>query len=123
MLQQQLLEDLPGPLIHDPGCSIPGIVCAEHGPRAASHGPRGAFEFLPLSLYRGRVGIWSKGTRLCDQWHASLGVRLGAAIEIGRKTLGNMGFRRTPSEAQIETFVDHYNHRRYHESINNLTPR
>ena len=25
-------------------------------------------------------------------------------------------------EAQIETFVDHYNHRRYHESINNLTP-
>ncbi|MBT6829751.1 MAG: transposase [Rhodospirillaceae bacterium] len=33
-----------------------------------------------------------------------------------------MGFRRTPSEAQIETFVDHYNHRRYHESINNLTP-
>ena len=51
------------------------------------------------------------------------GVRLGVEIEIGRKTLGNMGFRRTPSEAQIETFVDHYNHRRYHESINNLTPR
>ena len=25
-------------------------------------------------------------------------------------------------EAQIEAFVDHYNHRRYHESINNLTP-
>ena len=25
-------------------------------------------------------------------------------------------------EAQIETFIDHYNHRRYHESINNLTP-
>ena len=24
-------------------------------------------------------------------------------------------------EAQIEVFVDHYNHRRYHESINNLT--
>jgi hypothetical protein len=25
-------------------------------------------------------------------------------------------------EAQIETLVDHYNHRRYYESINNLTP-
>ena len=26
------------------------------------------------------------------------------------------------SKAQIGTFVDHYNHRRYHESLNNLTP-
>ena len=25
-------------------------------------------------------------------------------------------------EAQIEAFVDHYNHQRYHESINDLTP-
>ena len=25
-------------------------------------------------------------------------------------------------EAQIAAFVDHYNHRRYHESLNNLTP-
>ena len=25
-------------------------------------------------------------------------------------------------EAQIESFIDHYNHRRYHESLNNLTP-
>jgi putative transposase len=25
-------------------------------------------------------------------------------------------------EAQIEAFVEHYNHRRYHESLNNLTP-
>jgi len=25
-------------------------------------------------------------------------------------------------KAQIKAFVDHYNHQRYHESINNLTP-
>ena len=25
-------------------------------------------------------------------------------------------------EAQITAFVDHYNHQRYHESLNNLTP-
>ena len=25
-------------------------------------------------------------------------------------------------EANIEKFVDHYNHRRYHESLSNLTP-
>ena len=25
-------------------------------------------------------------------------------------------------QAEIEDFVEHYNHRRYHESLNNLTP-
>jgi transposase InsO family protein len=25
-------------------------------------------------------------------------------------------------EAKIDTFVDQYNHRRYHESLDNLTP-
>ena len=31
-------------MVRDPGCSIPGIVCTEHGSRAAAPGPRGAFE-------------------------------------------------------------------------------
>jgi putative transposase len=26
------------------------------------------------------------------------------------------------SRARIDTFVDHYNHRRYHESLDNLAP-
>jgi transposase InsO family protein len=25
-------------------------------------------------------------------------------------------------DAQIEAYVDHYNHQRYHESLNNVTP-
>lgn len=25
-------------------------------------------------------------------------------------------------ETQVEAFIEHYNHRRYHESINNLAP-
>jgi hypothetical protein len=25
-------------------------------------------------------------------------------------------------EAQIEAFIEHYNHQRYHESLNNVTP-
>ena len=82
----------PWCVIHDPGCSIPGIVYAEHCPRATAHGPGGALECFPLSLYRGVVRIKPKGTRLCDQWHASLGVRLGVEIEIGRKILGKHEF-------------------------------
>lgn len=25
-------------------------------------------------------------------------------------------------QAQIKTFIEHYNHQRYHESLNNVTP-
>ncbi|RJT26731.1 transposase [Mesorhizobium waimense] len=31
-------------------------------------------------------------------------------------------YRSRDLEAQIATFVERYNHRRYHESIDNLTP-
>jgi putative transposase len=37
-------------------------------------------------------------------------VRLRGAVRAGLRSVG------------IEAFVDHYNHQRHHESINNLTP-
>jgi putative transposase len=47
-----------------------------------------------------------------DRWHQTLKNRI---------LLENYFFP-ADLEAQIEAFVDHYNHQRYHESINNLTP-
>jgi transposase InsO family protein len=47
-----------------------------------------------------------------EQWHQTLKNRV---------LLENYFFP-ADLEAQIEAFVDHYNHQRYHESINNLTP-
>jgi hypothetical protein len=47
-----------------------------------------------------------------ERWHQTLKNRI---------LLDNYFFP-ADLEAQIETFVDHYNHQRYHESINNLTP-
>jgi hypothetical protein len=32
------------------------------------------------------------------------------------------GWGGTDLEAQIAAFVEHYNHRRYHQSLENLTP-
>ena len=29
---------------------------------------------------------------------------------------------RAATDTQIEAFVDHYNHQRYHENLNNVTP-
>ena len=53
--------------------------------------------------------------------------RLDRGIERWHQTLKNRillenYFFSAGHEAQIEAFVDHYNHRRYHESLNNLTP-
>ena len=47
-----------------------------------------------------------------ERWHQTLKNRI---------LLDNYFFP-ADLEAQIESFVDHYNHQRYHESINNLTP-
>ena len=47
-----------------------------------------------------------------ERWHQTLKNRI---------LLDNYFFP-ADLEAQIEAFVDHYNHQRYHESIHNLTP-
>ena len=47
-----------------------------------------------------------------ERWHQTLKNRI---------LLENYYFSRD-LEAQITAFVDHYNHRRYHESLGNLTP-
>jgi transposase InsO family protein len=44
-----------------------------------------------------------------------------------RRARSSVGIRRLKNrilllEAKGDTFVDHYNHRRYHESLSNLTP-
>ena len=47
-----------------------------------------------------------------DRWHQTLKYRI----------LLLKYFLTRDLEFQIETFVDRYNHRRYHESLNNVTP-
>jgi len=47
-----------------------------------------------------------------ERWHQTL----------KNKILLKIYFLSGDLEKQIERFVDHYNHQRYHESLNNLTP-
>jgi hypothetical protein len=47
-----------------------------------------------------------------ERWHQTLNNRI---------LLENY-FPRGDLEAQIEAFIEHYNHRRYHESLGNVTP-
>ena len=64
------------------------------------------------------------------QWRALHGARhcqTQGKIERWHQTLKNRillenYFLPGDLEVQIEAFVDHYNHQRYHESINNVTP-
>lgn len=50
--------------------------------------------------------------RAVERWHQTLKNRI---------LLENY-FLPGDLETQIEAFVDHYNHQRYHESLNNVTP-
>ena len=55
---------------------------------------------------------WKAGGGKIERWHQTLKNRI---------LLENY-FLPGDLEAQIEGFVEHYNHRRYHESLDNLTP-
>ena len=60
-----------------------------------------------------RINVWTRKTQgKIERWHQTLKNRI---------LLENY-FLPGDLEAQIEAFVDHYNHQRYHESINNVTP-
>ena len=76
-------------------------------------------------LQRGEAGLQDKGMKhsrgapyhpqtqgKIERWHQTLKNRI---------LLENY-FLPGDLEAQIEAFVNHYNHQRYHESINNVTP-
>ncbi len=48
-------------MVRDPGCTVTGIVCAEHCPRATAHGPRGVSAELTDCSIDGRLEIDVKG--------------------------------------------------------------
>ncbi len=63
--------------------------------------------------FLGRVSFSNPQTQgKIERWHQTLKNRI---------LLENY-FLPGDLEAQIEAFVHHYNHQRYHESINNVTP-
>lgn len=73
------------------------------------------------------LGEWLEKYKI-DQVHGAPGhPQTQGKIERWHQTLKNRillenYFFKEDLEAQIAAFVEHYNHRRYHESLNNLTP-
>ena len=57
-------------------------------------------------------GLQANRCQAAERWHQTMKNRI---------LLKNY-FLPGDLEAQIETFVEHYNHRRYHESLKNVTP-
>ena len=98
------------------GC---GKVKVEHRPRLLSdNGP---------CYVASDLGEWLKTYKI-DQVHGAPGhPQTQGKIERWHQTLQNRilpenYFFKEDLEAQIAAFVEHYNHRRYHESLDNLTP-
>ena len=72
-------------------------------------------------------GIWLKNKGMKHSRGAPYHPQTQGKIEHWHQTLKNRillenYFLPSDLEAQIEAFVGHYNHQRYHESINNVTP-
>jgi putative transposase len=57
-------------------------------------------------------GLQANRCQAAERWHQTMKNRI---------LLENY-FLPGDLEAQVKAFVDHYNHQRYHESINNVTP-
>jgi putative transposase len=94
-------------------------VRVEHRPRLLSHnGP---------CYVASDLGEWLETYKI-KQVHGAPGhPQTQGKIERWHQTLKNRillenYFFQEDLEAQIATFVEHYNHRRYHESLDNLTP-
>ena len=75
----------------------------------------------------GELAEWLKGKDMKHSRGAPYHPQTQGKIERWHQTLKNRillehYFLPGDLEAQIEAFVDHYNHQRYHESLNNVTP-
>ena len=79
-------------------------------------------------LHLGRtLAEWLEATQYGSRARRALHPQTQGKIERWHQTLKNRILLENyylpgDLEAKIEEFVDHYNHRRYHESLGNLTP-
>jgi transposase InsO family protein/transposase-like protein len=79
------------------------------------------------SYIAGDLALWLKGQGITHVRGAPNHPMTQGKIERWHQTMKNRVLLENyylpgDLEAQISAFVDHYNHRRYHESLNNLTP-
>jgi len=98
------------------GCNAADV---QHRPRLLSdNGP---------SYVAGELADWLKGRRMDHVRGAPFHPQTQGKIERWHQTLKNRiclenYFLPGDLERRIDAFIEHYNHQRYHESIDNLTP-
>jgi transposase InsO family protein len=104
------------PALQASGCDQAHVV---HKPRLLSDNG--------FSYVSGELDEWLGDQKMGHVRGAPYHLQTQGKIERWHQTLKNRillenYFFPADLEAQIEAFVDHYNHQRYHESIQNLTP-